>query len=352
MVTVLSSRGQFLGTGYINPRSLIAVRLLRRSRGPIDDAFLAARLEQARALRARLYPDSEAIRLVYSEGDGLPGLILDRYGPALVIQVTTAGMDRLLPRLLPLISEQLEPDCIVARNDLPIRRLEGLSEDVTVLAGEPDPDLSITYEGLRLRVDITAGQKTGLFLDQRDNQRRFLTALSGELLDCFCYQGVWALLGIQAGADTALGIDTSREALAAAARQAGENGCGDRTSWERVDVLEALKTFRNQGRLFDTVVLDPPAFVRSRKHLKAGLRGYLDLNRKGLETVRSGGMLITCSCSHHVTPEVFVDTVAHAASLAGRHVRVIGRGSQSADHPALITAPETAYLKCLALQVE
>ncbi len=352
LVQVHSGKGQFLGIGYINPHSLIAVRLLRRDPGPIDTAFLDARLERAIVLRDRLYPAADAVRLVNSEGDGLPGLILDRYGPALVLQVTTAGMQALLPLLIPRLESRLEPACIVARNDLPVRRLEGLTEEIAVLAGEPDPDLEVTYEGLRLAVDLTGGQKTGLYLDQRDNQRHFLTPPLGDVLDCYCYQGTWALLALRAGADRAVGLDTSAEGIAAAARHADRNGLADRVDFERRDTIEALKAFRSAGRSFDTVILDPPAFVKNRKHLRAGLRGYLDLNRKGFDILRSGGTLITCSCSHHVSPETFTDTVSHAASLAGRHVRITGRGAQSADHAPLLTAPETAYLKCLALQVE
>ncbi len=352
LVQVLSSGGELLGTGYINPRSLIAIRLLRRGPGPVDAAFLADRLEAAIALRERLYPGAGAVRLVYSEGDGLPGLVVDRYGDHLALQVTTAGMEALLPLVLPLLQQRLEPACIVARNDTPVRRLEGLEEGVAVLAGEPDPGLSVDYEGLRLTIDLAAGQKTGLFLDQRDNQRRFLPGRTGDVLDGHCYQGVWAMLALRAGAERAVGVDTSGEALAAAARHAAANDLTDRVEWRRADVIEVLKAYRSAGRQFDTVILDPPAFVRNRRHLKAGLRGYLDLNRKGFEVVRPGGTLITSSCSHHVSPETFTDTVAHAAALTGRHVRVLGRGAQSADHPPLITAPETAYLTSLALQVE
>ncbi len=325
LVRVHDSKGRFLGTGYVNPHSLIAVRLLRRSEGPIDQAFLEARIDAALALRDRLYPDEDAVRLIYSESDGLPGLVVDRYRDHLAVQVTTAGMELLLPGLLDLLETRTGSRCVIARNDVGIRRLEGLDERVEILRGDPDEELEIEYEGLRLRVDLPGGQKTGLFLDQRDNQRTLLPWCStGEVLDCYCYQGTWSLLALRNGASRVIGIDSSADALTLAAVHAG----------------------------FDLVIVDPPAFVRSRKHLKAGLRGYLDLNRKALDVVAPGGTLVTCSCSHHVRPEVFLDTLSHAAGLAGRHVRVLAALGQSRDHPPLLAAPETAYLKCLALHVE
>jgi 23S rRNA (cytosine1962-C5)-methyltransferase len=353
LVRIHDGRGRFQGIGYLNPRSLIAVRMLRRTEGPIDAPFLAERLDAALALRRRLYADQEAVRLIYSESDGFPGLVVDRYGDHLAVQVTTAGMERLLPIVLELLQERLRPRCVVARNDSPFRPLEGLEEGVSVLAGAPAAELEVVYNGLRLPVDILGGQKTGLFLDQRDNQRRFLTGLEGaEMLDAYCYQGIWTMLGLQAGAHRAVGVDASAQALEMAQQTALSHGLNDRIEWQRSEVLAALKAFRSEGRRFDLVVLDPPAFARNRKHVPAGLRGYLDLNRKGIDVVAPGGVLITCSCSHPVTPAAFRDTVAHAASLAGRHVRLLAEGRQSADHPALLTAPETDYLKCLVLGVE
>jgi 23S rRNA (cytosine1962-C5)-methyltransferase len=352
-VRVLDSKGRLVGIGYINPHSLIAVRLLRRDEGPIDVEFLSSRLRSAIDLRKRLYPREEVVRLVYSESDGLPGLIVDRYGDHLVVQITTAGMDRLQPIVLDLLDAELEPKCIVARNDVHFRDLEGLPREVNTLRGEINPDLTVRYEGLDLAVELTEGQKTGLYLDQRDNQRTLLPALArGSVLDAYCYQGVWGLLSLRAGAENLLGVDSSRNALDLARRHAERNGLSDRAEWERADVLETLKRLRSEGRTFDLVVLDPPAFAKSRKHVKEGLRGYLDLNRKGFDLVRPGGVLISCSCSHHVRPEVFRDTLAHAASLAGRHARVLTSLGQSQDHAPLLTAPETDYLKCVTLQVE
>jgi 23S rRNA (cytosine1962-C5)-methyltransferase len=351
-VRVLDGRERPVGVGYYNPHSLIAVRLMRRDDGPLDRALLAAALDEAIALRERIYPESEAVRIVHAESDRLPGLVVDRYRDHLVVQVTTAGMERLLPEVLGLLIERFTPRCIVARNDTPFRRLEGLAEEIRVLHGELDPGLRLDWEGLHLELDLTGGQKTGLFLDQRDNQRAFLpVAACGSVLDAFCYQGMWGLLALRAGARELVGVDSSTGALERARHHAEANGLGERVEWRQGDVLEALKDFRAQGRRFDLVVLDPPAFVKNRRSVSAGLKGYLDVNRRGIELVAPGGFLITCSCSHHVRPEVFRDTVAHAASLAGRHVRVIGQGTQSRDHPPLLTAPETEYLKCLLLHV-
>lgn len=352
LVQLRDSRDRFAGIGYFNPHPLIAVRLLRREAGVVDEEFLRSRLDAALDLRERLYPEEEALRLVYSESDGLPGLVVDRYADHLVVQVTTAGMDRLFPVLLTRLEERLHPRCVVARNDTSFRSLEGLPLGVEVLSGVPDEALTVRYEGLTLAVDLLGGQKTGLFLDQRDNQRQFLPRVaSGEVLDCYCYQGTWGLLALTAGADRVTGVDASADALALAEQHAKTNGFAARTEYVRGDVLEVLKAHKAAGDRFDTVILDPPAFVKSKRHVKAGLRGYLDLNRKGLEIVRPGGTLITCSCSHHVRPEVFRDTVAHAASLAGRGVQVLGVGTQARDHAPLLTAPETDYLKCLVLHV-
>lgn len=350
LVRVRDGKERFQGVGYFNPHSLIALRMLRRDPGPVDEDFLRVRVDGAVRLRERLYPGAEAVRLIYSESDGLPGLVADRYGDHLVIQVTTAGMERLAPALRGILHERLGPRCVVARNDTRFRSMEGLEEGVEVLAGTPDPELSVDYLGLRLAVDVLGGQKTGLFLDQRDNQSLFLPSVaSGRVLDAFCYQGTWGLLALKAGAEEVVGVDTSEDALKLAERHAQANGLSERAEWVKEDVIEALKGFRERGKTFDTVILDPPAFVKSKKHLKAGLRGYLDLNRRGLELLAPGGTLITCSCSHHVQPEAFRDTVSHAASLVRRHVRVLGSGTQSRDHPPLLTAPETGYLKCLVL---
>jgi 23S rRNA (cytosine1962-C5)-methyltransferase len=351
-VRVLDGRERPVGVGYYNPHSLIAVRLMRRDDGLLDRSLLAGSLAEAAALRERIYPESEAVRLVYSESDRLPGLVVDRYSDHLVVQVTTAGMERLMPEVLGLLIEHFEPRCVLARNDIPFRRLEGLAEEVRVLHGELDPNLHLNWEGLEFELDLAGGQKTGLFLDQRDNQRSFLpVAAHGSVLDAFCYQGIWGLLALRTGAREMVGVDSSAGALERARHHAEANGLGERVEWRQGDVLEALKDFRAQGRRFELVVLDPPAFVKNRRSVPAGLKGYLDLNRRGIELVAPGGFLITCSCSHHVRPEVFRDTVAHAASLAGRHVRVIGQGTQSRDHPPLLTAPETEYLKCLLLHV-
>lgn len=353
LVRVYVEKGRFVGVGYINPHSLIAVRLLRRTRGTIDEEFLQAKLNAAIELRHRAYPDEEAVRLVFSESDCLPGLLVDRYGDHLVVQITTAGMEELFPLIMPLLEEKLNPTCIVARNDLHFRKLEGLDSKVEVLLGDPDPGLTVTYEGLKLAVDILGGQKTGLFLDQRENQRTLLSGLArGEILDCFCYQGVWGLLALQAGAERVTGVDSSQVALDYAVQNARANDMAERTEWIKGDVIDVLKEYRSRGKVFDVVVLDPPSYVKNRKHLKAGLRGYLDLNRKAMEVVAPGGVLITCSCSYHAGSETFTDTVGHAAGLASRHVRVVGRGGQSRDHSPLITAPETDYLKCLALQID
>ncbi len=351
-VLVVDHRGRLVGTGTFNPHSLIAVRLHSPGREePLDGALIRARVAAALDRRRRwLGPDHRACRAVYGEADGLPGLVVDRFDAHLSVQILTAAMDRRTPAVLEALDELVAPDGVVLRNDAPARRLEGLSLTVDVRGRVPE---RVPFElgGLRLVADLVRGQKTGFFFDQRDNYRLIRPLSPGaRVLDAFCHTGVWGLAAARWGAADVTWLDSSRAALDLVRANAAANGLPEpRTVC--ADALEYLKTAAPEAP-FDLVIVDPPAFAKSRRRVPEALRGYLNLNKWALRRVRPGGHLVTCSCSHHVRPEVFAGTVARAARAAGRTVRVVGWGRQGPDHPWLPAMPETAYLKVLLLQVD
>lgn len=349
-VDVVSSKGVRLGSGYINPHSLIAVRLAAPAGVRPDRSWLEERIRQALRYRQQAYPGENTYRLVYGESDGLPGLIVDRYEDVLVTQVTTAGMAVLEPMVEEVLADLLQPRAVVARNDTRARLLEGLSLEKRVVRGDLPESLQVPLHGLTLTVDPLNGQKTGLFLDQRDNRealRRWVK--DAEVLDLFCYQGAWSLVAAASGARRVVGVDQSREAVDRAARDAAANGLEDRCRFHASDVLDFLK--RAGRKAFDVVILDPPAFAKTKSALKNALRGYTDLNRRAMLALRPGGILVSCSCSYHVSEPVFQDMLVRAAQAAGRTLRLLEARGQALDHPVLAAMPETRYLKCHFLQV-
>ncbi len=351
-VRVVEHRGGLLGTGTFNPASLIAVRLHARGQErPLDRELIAERVRAAWGNRlAWLGDGAAACRAVYGEGDGLPGLVVDRYGDHLSVQVLTAAMEARTPWVLEALGAVLSPRGVVLRNDSSARELEGLTREVTLGAGEVPERVSFRLHGLELGADLWGGQKTGFFFDQRENYRLLEPLARGaRVLDAFCYSGAWGVHAGRWGAAQVVFLDASEGALAMARANATANGV-EGAEFVRADALEYLRGAAG-GPGFDAVVLDPPAFVKSRRRVPEALKGYLNLNKWGLRCVRPGGYLVTCSCSHHVRPEVFVETVALAAREAGREVRVLGVGRQAPDHPWLPAMPETAYLKALLLQV-
>ncbi len=350
VVDVRAADRTFLGRGYFNPRSTIAVRLLTRQREAIDDAFFRRRLEEALALRRRVVAGSTAYRLVCSEGDGLPGLVVDRYGGVLVLQVLTLGMARQQERLVRLLQELVQPTAIYGRNDAPVRRLEGLPREAGFLAGEGPPLVDIEEAGLRFRVDVVGGQKTGFYLDQRENRQAVEAYARGEVLDVFCYTGGFALHAARAGA-TVLGVDSSAEAVAAAAAHARWNGLAERCTFQAGNAFDVLRALARQGPRFDVVVLDPPAFAPSRRALPRAAAAYKEINLRALKVLRPGGVLVSCSCSSHVSEELLCALVAEAAHDARRRVRLLEARGQARDHPVHPGMPETRYLKCLILEV-
>lgn len=349
---VFDAGGSFVGTGYYNPASLIAVRLLARTRSDIDVAdFYRGRIAVALALRRLLYPDMETFRVVHGEGDFLPGLVVDKYGDYLSVQFLTCGMERRRELVTGVLREMFAPKGIVARNDVAVRGLEGLEEKVELLHGDLPAHLEIGEHSLRFRVDLLHGQKTGHFLDQKENHLLLKGMVKGkEVLDCFCYSGSWGIHAAQFGASGVTCVDSSERAVAMTRENAALNGFTGIVNCEEADAFERLRSLKGEGRSFDVVVLDPPAFVKSRKALKEAMKGYFTINRRAMELLRPGGYLITCSCSYHMEREMFRDLLANAAQQSKREMRLVDVRFQAPDHPILLSMPETGYLKCFVLQ--
>ena len=351
LVDVYGAGRRFLGRGYINPDSQIFVRLLTRSPEPIDASFFRKRIAAAMAYRQRLAIPSNAMRLVYAEADALPGLLLDCYGDVAVVQILTAGMERFREVLLPVIQELARPQGIFLRNDALSRLLEGLPVHKEFLNTPFDPVLSIQEDDLCFRVDIASGQKTGFFLDQREN-RMALRPLAGgrQVLDCFCYTGGFALHAARAGAVRVEGIDNSEEAVAAAGENAKRNGLSDHCTFRCGNAFDELRQFQKAGRRFDLIILDPPAFTKSKDAVPGALRGYKDINLRALKLLNTGGILVTSSCSYHLNEATFVKMLEDAAADAQARCRILAIRTQAADHPVLLAVPETKYLKCVFLE--
>ncbi|KAF0217744.1 MAG: hypothetical protein FD174_3215 [Geobacteraceae bacterium] len=349
---VYDAGGGFVGTGYYNPRSLIAARLLSRDHIDIDsEPFYRERIGRALAYRRSLYPAMTAFRAVYGEGDFLPGLVVDKYGEYLSVQLLTAGMDVRRELITSVLVDIFQPKGIVARNDVAVRSLEGLPEQVEVLHGDIPGTVEVEEHDLRFRVNLLEGQKTGHFLDQKENHLLLKRISAGkEMLDCFCYSGSWGVHAAAFGAAGVTCVDISERAIALARQNALLNGVEQVMAFEAVDAFDRLRSFKHEGRRFDVIVLDPPAFVKSRKALKEALKGYLTINRRAMELLNPGGYLITCSCSYHMEREMFRDLLKSAAVQAGRNMRLVETRSQSPDHPILLAVPETEYLKCFVLQ--
>lgn len=350
IVDVADAYGTHLGRGYYNPHSQICVRLLTRDRENIDAAFFDRRLAAALARRERLYPGAEAVRLVFSEGDRLPGLIVDRYEDCLAVQFLTLGMDLRREMILDSLIARLAPRAIQERSA--VRAAEGLAPRVGALYGEVPDEILVREGNLVHLVNLRGGQKTGHFLDQRENRLAAAAYAAGRrVLDCFCHTGGFGLAAAAAGAESVHGVDIDADALSLAERNAALNGLSERCRFERAEAFDFLRRAVEEGRRYDLIVLDPPAFTKSRLRVDQALRGYKEINLRGIRLLEAGGILVTCSCSHHVSHEVFLDTVRAAAADAGREMRLLERRGQPADHPVLLAVPETEYLKCLILEV-
>jgi 23S rRNA (cytosine1962-C5)-methyltransferase len=350
-VSIHSSAGRTLGTGYVNPHSLICARLVtRRAGAAFDEAFFVQRIRTALALREALFGRSY-YRLVYGEGDGLPGLIVDRYGKVLVIQITTAGMEHCKEEILRALHRVLDVKGVLLRNDTPVRQLEQLDSTVETIGMVP-AFARLEEGGVRFEAPLGAGQKTGWFFDQRCNRLAMHKYAAGRrVLDVFSYVGAWGLQAARAGASQVCCVDSSVPALEILQRNAVDSGLQTRLEVESGDAFEVIDTLRSANRRFDVVMVDPPAFIKRRKDIPGGERAYHRLNRQGLQLLEPGGFLISSSCSMHLTAERLQQLLLQAARDSGRRLQVLERGFQAMDHPVHPAIPETAYLKTLFCRV-
>ncbi len=353
-VDVTDHRGRFLARGYYNPASSIAVRIMTRRRDEHCDAkLLRRRIARAIAHRRRFYDAGESCRLVYSEGDWLPGLIVDRYGACLVVQIGTLGMEKRKEAIVAALLEALHPRGIYERSDLPARAHEGLPQHCGILSGEVPETIEVSQDGVRFAVPLASGHKTGLFLDHRTNRRRVQEQARGRrVLDVFCNSGAFALAALQAGAVEAVGIESAADAIAAARRNAELNGSADRLRLIEANAFDTLRALEQQGERFDLIVLDPPAFTKSARAVAGARRGYKEINLRALRLASPGGVILTASCSYHLGPEEFLEIVRSAAADAGRDVTLLAPIEQAPDHPINLAVPETRYLKGALLLVQ
>jgi 23S rRNA (cytosine1962-C5)-methyltransferase len=348
VVRVVGSRGRALGDALFSDRSEITIRMLTRGETRADAALIRRRLEGAIAFRTSLAIDATAYRLVHGEADLLPSLVIDRYGDYLVVQALSQGTDKLLPQVTADLVELLTPKGILARNDPKVRQLEGLPQEVTVLHGEVPPAVEVREGAVHYAVDLFHGQKTGLFLDQRENREAALRYASGRLLDTFSYNGGFAL-ALAPRCDEVLAVDISEDAVARVQLNAQRNGLANVTA-RAMNVFDELRELERKGEQFDTIVLDPPAFAKNKASVPKALSGYKEINLRALKLLRPGGYLVTCSCSYNVNESTFADVLAAAAADARVDVTVVEKRMQGRDHPVLMTVPETYYLKCFILR--
>jgi 23S rRNA (cytosine1962-C5)-methyltransferase len=353
LVRLVAEHGEAIGVATFNPHTLIAARLLTRvPEARIDAGFLAERVKHALALRERIV-DVPFYRLVHAEADGLPGLIIDRYGEAIVLQANTAGMERLIPLLLEALDAVLSPAAVLLRNDSPVRGLEGLQLNVAWAKGGINHPIDVLENGARFPLELGQGQKTGWFFDQRENRAIVASFASGaRMLDLYCYGGGFAVHAARRGATEVLAIDRSEPALAGGQVAAEANGVADRCRFVQGEVFSELRKLGDTGERFDIVVSDPPAFVKSKKELAQGAKGYRKLVRLAAPLVNGGGFLFVASCSHHVDPALFAEQVRRGLIDANRTGRILASTGAAKDHPVHPALPESAYLKAQLLQVD
>jgi 23S rRNA (cytosine1962-C5)-methyltransferase len=347
IVRVAGIRGEPLGFAFWSQRSEIRLRMLERGEA-LAPSFLRDRIERALRWRGTVAAGAEAYRVVHGEGDGLPSLVVDRYGDYLSVQTLSQGTERAKPEIVAALVELLKPLGIVERNDPKVRTLEGLEQTVSVLHGEVPERVEIGEGDVRLAVDLREGQKTGLFLDQRENHLAARRYAKGRVLDAFCYDGGFALQ-VARDAESVIAVDLSGEALARVKANAERNGLAN-VETRDANVFDLLHELDKREERFDTVILDPPAFAKSRDAIPKATRGYKEINRRALRILRPGGCLVTCSCSYHIHEDDFEAILADAATDAGATVTVVEKRRQARDHPVVLGVPETYYLKCFVLR--
>ncbi|MGD8207423.1 MAG: class I SAM-dependent rRNA methyltransferase [Chromatiales bacterium] len=351
-VEIQDHHGRAIGSGYANPRSLICARLLSRDhRYPFGPSLIVHRLKVALSLRERLYRQPY-YRWVYGESDGLPGLVVDRYGELLVVQVTTAGMERQLEAILDALDKLLHPAAVLLRNDAGVRELEGLPLYVRPARGEVPTEIEVPEGGARFRVALAAGQKTGWFYDQADNRARLRDlARGGRVLDLFSYVGAWGVQAALAGAESVLCVDESGAAVEQIGVNAVLNGVEARLQAERAEAFAALRELREARERFDLVIVDPPAFIKRKKDLKEGVQAYRRLNQMAMQVLNRDGLLVSCSCSYHLPRESLVEQMNAAARHLDRGLQILYHGYQGPDHPIHPAIRETEYLKAVFARV-
>jgi 23S rRNA (cytosine1962-C5)-methyltransferase len=348
VVELLRHDQKFLGLGFCHPHSLIAFRFLTPDQEEIDALFFERRIQQALALRQKLYPGGETFRLVHGESDFLPGLIIDKYNEYLSIQILSAGMELQTETICNVLETMFHPKAIVARNDVAIRTLEELPQEKKVLRG--NAGITIIDDGVKFEVDVLNGQKTGFFLDQRENRKAIHRyAAGGSVLDCYCNEGGFALHAASANAASVSGIDISESAVTKARVNSRLNST--EIEFTVGDVQDVLKSLGEDNKKFDMVILDPPSFTKSKKNIPAALHGYKDINANAMKLIHPGGFLVTASCSHHITEEGFLSALEQASVKAKRRIQLLEFAGAAPDHPVIPAMPETKYLKFAILTV-
>jgi 23S rRNA (cytosine1962-C5)-methyltransferase len=352
IVEVYSYNGSFIGKGYINPASQIRIRLLTRDKAAvIDDQFFFKRISEAWEYRKQL-GYIENCRLIFGEADQLPALIIDKFNDYFVIQTLALGIEKWKGAIVAAIQKIFSPKGIYERNDVPVRTLEGMEQIKGFLSEPFDTNIIINENGLKFHVDIENGQKTGYFLDQQDNRRAIKHVVKdADVLEVFCYTGTFSLHAAQYGAKSVLGLDISENAVETARRNATLNGYENICKFEAVNAFDVLKQWVKDGKRYDTVILDPPAFTKSRENIQKAVTGYKEINLRAMKLIKPGGFLVTASCTNLVPPELFLDTIGQAAKDARRILRQVEWRTQASDHPILFNVPSTQYLKFLIVQV-
>jgi 23S rRNA (cytosine1962-C5)-methyltransferase len=352
IVTVFNAEKKFVGKGFINPKSQIAIRLLTRKENEVIDArFFLVRIKAAWVYRQKI-GYKENCRLVFGEADGLPALIIDKFGDHFVIQTLALGMDVWKPAIVMALKEIFKSEKIFERNDVPVRELEGMSQQKGFLSVPFDPKIIIHENELRFEVDLENGQKTGYFLDQQDNRRAIQHIVNGaEVLGAFCYTGSFEIHAGYYGAKSVLGLDISENAIIHAQRNAKLNGLDHRVRFEAVNAFDVLKKWSRENKKFDVVMLDPPAFTKSRENISKAISGYKEINLRGMKLLHSGGFLVTSSCTNLISSQIFLETIRSAAKDAGKKIRQVVYQSQSPDHPIAWGLENTHYLKFLIVEV-
>jgi len=349
VVRAVDDAGNFVGQAFYSDRSEISLRFLSSQEQTIDREWWRRRLSQCAERRAAMAQETNAYRLVYSEGDLLPSLIVDVYDNVMVLQTLSQGTEKVKGLLTELLTEEFNPRAVIERNEARVREFEGLELRSGLLYGDSVDQAEINQHGVRFVVSPLGGQKTGAFLDQRENYLAARSVAHGRALDCFTFNGGFAL-HIASSCESVLAIDISGDAIAAAQRNADLNEARN-VEFRTANVFDALREMESIGERFDTIVLDPPAFAKSRATVKSAARGYKEINLRALKLLNPGGVLITCSCSYHISEDLFLELIADAALDAHRRVQVIERRGQSRDHPVLMGVPETHYLKCVIARV-